>query len=397
MSGEYTAALTSPYLEADGKPTATAGNPSSTRRAQRVRRQLAEGFQVHVHGNRDRGVREALDRSPSWLTRAGPESHRALSWCPRRRRRSAISGSPRTAGLWECWQQMVELTLPSWAPRGSLAVPVGDLHRPGAPSRRPTPGRQHAEPLEAIHVEVTVGHGEDGQTGHEPFLPEQAPPSRLPCRRTRALRVGEQPSARARSRPAGADLACSTGTFVVNRARSRREVVSTWLDGVAPPPGTRPETRTPSQDSRQPLSRRPGDAKVGLGGWGWCQYGARSLQAPRRRCRAGGTRCRLITAALKTIETFSSKAKGYLSPVGGSTVTSRTQVDASAACGSGSPALAPRGGPVPLSGSAKGTRERRITKKLTGDGEAVEATAGSCRLHLLGQFVDHDLTRTPTG
>jgi len=179
-----TAALGSPYLDRCGHPTDNAGHsfvdPQVLRDA--VRLLAAEGFQVHVHGIGDRGVREALDAFEG-LDDAGRALRHHVAHLqlvdPRDVPRFATLGvAANIQALWACHdEQMTELTLPFLGPeRARWQYPFGDLHRTGA---RLVAGSDwpvsSADPLQAVHVAVNrTEHGADGPAGHEPFLPEQS-------------------------------------------------------------------------------------------------------------------------------------------------------------------------------------------------------------------------------
>jgi len=176
-----TAAMTSPYLDRCGHPTANAGHsfvdPAVLREA--VPRLDAAGFQVHVHAIGDRGAREALDAfEGSSPGRRHHIAHLQLVHPDDVPRFAALGVAANVQALWACLDdQMVELTLPFLgAERAAWQYPFGALHRCAArlvggsdwPVSTP-------DPLQAIHVAVNRwAHGEDGPAGSEPFLPEQA-------------------------------------------------------------------------------------------------------------------------------------------------------------------------------------------------------------------------------
>src|SRR5680860_832697 len=82
-----TAALTTPYLDRRGHRTCNGGHsfvdPEALKRY--VARLDAEGFQVHVHGIGDRGVREALDAFGSRPSRPAAPHRARPARAPRRR------------------------------------------------------------------------------------------------------------------------------------------------------------------------------------------------------------------------------------------------------------------------------------------------------------------------
>jgi predicted amidohydrolase YtcJ len=176
-----TAALTAPYLDSRGHPTANSGHsfidPALLKRY--VARLDAEGFQVHVHAIGDRGVREALDAfegtSPD---RRHHIAHLQLVHPDDVRRFGELGVAANMQALWACLDdQMTDLTLPFLGEeRGRWQYPFGDLDRAGA---RLVAGSDWPvstpNPLEAVHVAVNRwAYGEDGPEGGERFLPEQA-------------------------------------------------------------------------------------------------------------------------------------------------------------------------------------------------------------------------------
>ncbi len=178
-----TAALTTPYLDRCGHATANSGHsfvdPTALRRY--VARLDAEGFQLHVHGIGDRGVREALDAFAS-LDPAGDHRHQIahvqLVHPDDVRRFADLGVAANIQALWACLDdQMVDLTLPVLGrERADWQYPFGDLHRAGA---RLVAGSDWPvstpDPLQGVHVAVNrTAYGETGRAGSEPFLPEQA-------------------------------------------------------------------------------------------------------------------------------------------------------------------------------------------------------------------------------
>ena len=180
-----TAALTAPYLDRCGHATSNSGHSFVDPQALKkyVGHLDAEGFQVHVHGIGDRGVREALDAFEMLpaVGRARGRHHIAhlqLVHPDDVPRFAELGVAANLQTLWACLDdQMVELTLPFLGEeRAGWQYPFGDLHRAGvrlvAGSDWPV---STPNPLEAIHVAVNRwAHGEDGPAGSEPFLPEQA-------------------------------------------------------------------------------------------------------------------------------------------------------------------------------------------------------------------------------
>jgi predicted amidohydrolase YtcJ len=182
-----TAAMLAPYLDRCGHATTNSGHsfvdPGALRRY--VARLDAEGFQVHVHGIGDRGVREALDAFDG-LDRRGQRgrdrrhhiAHLQLVHPEDVARFAHLGVAANLQMLWACLdEQMTDLTLPFLGPeRSGWQYPFGGLHRSGA---RLVAGSDWPvstpNPLEAIHVAVNrMAYGEEGRAGTEPFHPDQA-------------------------------------------------------------------------------------------------------------------------------------------------------------------------------------------------------------------------------
>jgi predicted amidohydrolase YtcJ len=181
VAENFTAAMLTPYLDAEGRETTNRGHSFVEAGALReVVAALDEaGFQVHVHAIGDRATREALDA----FERARRENRHHIAHLqvihpddvPRF---AALGVAANAQALWAyADEQMTELTLPFLGPeRGTWQYPFGDLHRAGA---RLVMGSDwpvsSPDPLQAMHVAVNRtdpdrSNGEDG----EPFLPEQA-------------------------------------------------------------------------------------------------------------------------------------------------------------------------------------------------------------------------------
>ncbi|MBO9521473.1 MAG: amidohydrolase [Nocardioidaceae bacterium] len=176
-----TAALLEPYLDRCGHATANAG--TSFVDPHRLPAYVAAldglGFQVHVHGLGDRGVREALDAFEGTdPARRHHVAHLQLVHPDDVARFGHLGVSANLQALWACLdEQMVELTLPFLGEeRSGRQYPFGDLHRAGAhlvagsdwPVSTP-------DPLAAIHTAVhRTSYGAADRSGTEPFLPGQA-------------------------------------------------------------------------------------------------------------------------------------------------------------------------------------------------------------------------------
>lgn len=178
-----TAALVDPYLDRCGHATGNAGisfvEPAHLRRY--VRELDGHGFQVHVHGLGDRGVREALDALEGTDPgRRHQIAHLQLVHPDDVRRFAQLGVAANIQALWACLDdQMTELTIPFLGPeRAGRQYPFGDLHASGA---RLVAGSDWPvstpDPLAAIHTAVhRMSHGERAPAGTESFLPEQALP-----------------------------------------------------------------------------------------------------------------------------------------------------------------------------------------------------------------------------
>ncbi|SDC63387.1 amidohydrolase [Nocardioides lianchengensis] len=182
-----TAALTAPYLDRCGHATDNAGHsfvdPDALKRYVRLLDEA--GFQVHVHGIGDRGVREALDAFAGLVRPDRPRAenrhhiaHLQLVHPDDVPRFSEYGVAANMQALWACLdEQMVELTLPFLGEeRAGWQYPFGAIHRAGgrlvAGSDWPV---STPDPLAAVHVAVNRrAYDEEGPAGETPFLPEQA-------------------------------------------------------------------------------------------------------------------------------------------------------------------------------------------------------------------------------
>ena len=181
VAENFTAALTSPYLDHDGRPTDNAGHSFVEAGALREAVQAldAAGFQVHVHSIGDRAARETLDALEGTdPARRHHIAHLQLVHPDDVPRFAELGVAANAQALWACHDdQMTDLTLPFLGEeRGRWQYPFGALHRAGArlvmgsdwPVSTP-------DPLAAIHTAVTrTAYGDTGRAGTEPFLPEQA-------------------------------------------------------------------------------------------------------------------------------------------------------------------------------------------------------------------------------
>lgn len=181
VAENFTAAMSSPYLDRCGHPTTNTGHSFVDADALReaVAALDAAGFQVHVHAIGDRGVREALDAFEGTdPARRHHIAHLQLVHPDDVARFGRLGVAANMQALWACLdEQMTELTVPFLGEeRARWQYPFGDLRRAGtrlvAGSDWPvsTPA-----PLAAIHTAVTrTAYGEAAPAGTDPFLPEQA-------------------------------------------------------------------------------------------------------------------------------------------------------------------------------------------------------------------------------
>jgi predicted amidohydrolase YtcJ len=178
----WTAALSRPYLDVDGRATGNSGlsflAPEVLSDA--VTRLDAEGFQVHVHAIGDRAVKEALDGFERARRVNGPSSgrhhiaHLQVVAPADRPRFAALDVAANVQALWAVNDRaMAELTVPFIGPElAGWQYPFGSLARLGA---RLAAGSDWPvstpDPLAAIHVGLNrTPAGEDA----EPLLPEES-------------------------------------------------------------------------------------------------------------------------------------------------------------------------------------------------------------------------------
>ncbi len=244
VAENFTAALTSPYLDREGRSTGESGHsfvdPMLLR--EHVARLDAEGFQVHVHGIGDRAVREALDAfegtSPD---RRHHIAHLQLVHPDDVARFAELGVAANMQALWACLDdQMVDLTLPHLGEeRASWQYPFGALWRTGA---RLVAGSDWPvstpNPLEAIHVAVNRwAYGEEGRAGSEPFLPQQALDleAAFAAYTSGSAWVNHRDEAGTIAPGQAADLVVlDRDPFAGDPAEiGATRVVSTWVDGVA--------------------------------------------------------------------------------------------------------------------------------------------------------------------
>ncbi|MFD7026654.1 amidohydrolase [Streptomyces sp. NPDC059917] len=182
VAENFTAAMTSPYLDGCGCATANSGlsfvEPGALRGY--VTELDALGFQVHFHALGDRAVREALDAVESAVAANGHRgnrhhlAHLQVVHPEDLTRFAALGALANIQPLWAAHEpQMDDLTIPFLGPeRSAWQYPFGDLVRAGATlvagSDWPV---SSPDPLAGIHVAV---NRRDPGAGHERiFYPEQ--------------------------------------------------------------------------------------------------------------------------------------------------------------------------------------------------------------------------------
>jgi predicted amidohydrolase YtcJ len=185
IAENFTAAMTTPYLDGHGRPTGNAGLSFVDPRALRehVTRLDAEGFQVHFHAIGDRAVREALDSFEAAQRSNGASSsrhhiaHLQVIHPDDVDRFARLGVVANMQPLWaQLDDQMTDMTIPFLGPeRARWQYSFASLAEAGA---RLAGGSDwpvsSPDPLQGIHVAVNRwGYGEPGRAGSEPFLPEQ--------------------------------------------------------------------------------------------------------------------------------------------------------------------------------------------------------------------------------
>ncbi|WP_055599193.1 amidohydrolase [Streptomyces aureus] len=190
IAENFTAAMTSPYLDACGCATANSGlsfvDPGALRGY--VTELDALDFQVHFHALGDRAVREALDALEAAVAANGRRgnrhhlAHLQVVHPDDLRRFAALGALANIQPLWAAHEpQMDELTIPFLGPeRTAWQYPFGDLVRAGATLAAGSDWPVSSpDPLAGIHV--AVNRREPGTTDDRVFLPEQRldPPTAL--------------------------------------------------------------------------------------------------------------------------------------------------------------------------------------------------------------------------
>ncbi|MEV7935994.1 amidohydrolase [Kitasatospora sp. NPDC088264] len=182
IAENFTAAMTSPYLDGCGCATANSGlsfvDPAALRGY--VTELDALGFQVHFHALGDRAVREALDAVEAARAANGRRdtrhhlAHLQVVHPDDLDRFARLGAIANIQPLWAAHEpQMDELTIPFLGPeRAAWQYPFGALQRAGATLAAGSDWPVSSpDPLAGIHV--AVNRSEPGATDGRVFLPEQ--------------------------------------------------------------------------------------------------------------------------------------------------------------------------------------------------------------------------------
>ncbi|MEU9040548.1 MULTISPECIES: amidohydrolase [unclassified Kitasatospora] len=182
IAENFTAAMTSPYLDGCGCATANSGlsfvDPEALRGY--VTELDALGFQVHFHALGDRAVREALDAveaaraANGWRGARHHLAHLQVVHPEDLARFARLGAIANIQPLWAAHEpQMDELTIPFLGPeRAAWQYPFGDLQRAGATLAAGSDWPVSSpDPLAGLHV--AVNRMEPEATDGRVFLPEQ--------------------------------------------------------------------------------------------------------------------------------------------------------------------------------------------------------------------------------
>ncbi|GAA1159195.1 hypothetical protein F4556_001683 [Kitasatospora gansuensis] len=182
IAENFTAAMTTPYLDGCGCATANSGlsfvDPLTLR--EHVTALDALDFQVHFHALGDRAVREALDAVEAALAANGQRgnrhhlAHLQVVHPEDIGRFARLGAIANIQPLWAAHEpQMDELTIPFLGPeRAAWQYPFGDLLRTGATLAAGSDWPVSSpDPLAGLHV--AVNRAEPGATDGRVFLPEQ--------------------------------------------------------------------------------------------------------------------------------------------------------------------------------------------------------------------------------
>ncbi|MEU7512563.1 amidohydrolase [Streptomyces sp. NPDC042898] len=182
VAENFTAAMTTPYLDGCGCSTANSGlsfvDPEALRGY--VTELDALGFQVHFHALGDRAVREALDAIEAALEANGRRgnrhhlAHLQVVHPDDLTRFAALGAIANIQPLWAAHEpQMDELTIPFLgAERAAWQYPFGDLVRAGATLAAGSDWPVSSpDPIAGIHV--AVNRRDPEHAGAPVFYPEQ--------------------------------------------------------------------------------------------------------------------------------------------------------------------------------------------------------------------------------
>jgi predicted amidohydrolase YtcJ len=182
IAENFTAAMTSPYLDSCGCATANTGlsfvDPMALR--SHVTELDALGFHVHFHALGDRAVREALDAVEAARTANGRRAtrhhlaHLQVVHPDDLTRFAEVGAIANIQPLWAAHEpQMDELTIPFLGPeRAAWQYPFGALLRAGATLAAGSDWPVSSpDPIAGIHV--AVNRMEPDATDGRVFLPEQ--------------------------------------------------------------------------------------------------------------------------------------------------------------------------------------------------------------------------------
>ncbi|WP_395297083.1 amidohydrolase [Kitasatospora hibisci] len=182
IAENFTAAMTSPYLDGCGCATGNSGlsfvDPAALR--EHVTALDALDFQVHFHALGDRAVREALDAVEAARAANGRRAtrhhlaHLQVVHPQDVARFARIGAIANIQPLWAAHEpQMDELTIPFLGPeRAAWQYPFGDLLRAGATLAAGSDWPVSSpDPLAGLHV--AVNRMEPAATDGRVFLPEQ--------------------------------------------------------------------------------------------------------------------------------------------------------------------------------------------------------------------------------
>jgi predicted amidohydrolase YtcJ len=246
VAENFTAAISSPYLDGHGHPTGNSGlsffDPADLR--EYATALDAAGFGIHFHALGDRAVTEALDALDAARRANGPGirrhqlAHLQLVARPDVPRFAALGAVANLQPLWACHEpQLDELTLPFLEPvLVARHYPFGELARAGA---RLTAGSDwpvsSPDPLAGIRIGVTrvepgseappLGGPDQRLTMAEAFAAYTSGGAWVDDRETLVGRVAEG---------FRADLALLDGDPFAGEPESLDDirVVSTWIDGA---------------------------------------------------------------------------------------------------------------------------------------------------------------------